>query len=314
MEIRKTILVAVSHDGLAMALWRGLYAHDDDIDVHLVRDARAVAARLEQAHPTVAIVEVEDADEGLATLREVSAHQPAPRVVVVSHDRSQRSDDALLAAGAETVRHAPVGVASVVEAVQAVLAAEEAMTGRLGAIGVLDLVQMLCLTNRSGVLRITSGEGRGGIWIEAGEIVHAAWADVTGMDALARLTMIESGSFRCFFGVPVPHRTITQGWRQALMSAACRADEERRDAEDTPTPQPSADVVLVNVPAQHTQWQTRYQELIEAGLASMRAGDLASARRHWDQAKRLQEAHPDEPADVVSRTGGSALRGLPATA
>jgi hypothetical protein len=315
MEIRKTILVAVSQDGLAMALWRGLYAQRDDIDVHLARNAQTMATRLEHAHPTVAILEIEDAtDEGLAMLREVSAHEPAPRVVVVSHDRSQRSDDTLLAAGAETVRHAPVGAATLVEAVEAVLATEEAMTGRLGTIGVLDLVQMLCLTNRSGVLRLASTDCSGGIWIDAGEIVHAGWGDVTGMDALARLTVLGSGSFRCFFGSPMPHRTITQGWRQALMIAACLADEQNRDAEDTPTPQPTADILPVPMPAQRDPWQTRHQELIDAGLASVRAGDLASARRHWDEAKRLQEAHAEEPVDAFGRTSRPTLRGIPASA
>jgi hypothetical protein len=238
----------------------------------------------------------------------------APRVVVVSRDRSQQHDDALLAEGAETIRHLPADVPSLVDVVVTLLAAEETMTGRIGHVGVLDLVQMLCLSRRSGAVRFSAAEGSGGVWLENGEIVHAAWCEAVGMDALVRLTVLESGTFRCIVGAPIPRRTIVEGWRQALMSAACLADEQRREA-DGPSPQPTADVVPVNGHAPARPWQTRYQELIELGLAAMRGGDLASARTHWNEAKLLQESHADDEAqELATRTSRPTLRGFPASA
>lgn len=315
MSERNTILVAVGQDALAMALWRGLSARRDDLDVHMVRSEEAMAMLLEHARPTVVVLEVEDAgDESLARLRRVCAADSAPRVVVVSRDRSQRTDDALFAEGAETIQHMPADVPALVEAVATLLGAEETMAGQLGHIGVLDLVQMLCQARGSGAVRFRSPEGRGAVWLDNGEIVHAAWANAIGMDALVRLTVLESGTFRCFTGGPVPRRTIAEGWRQALMSAACLADEQRREAEG-PSERPTADVVPVNGHAAARPWQTRYQELTELGLAAMRGGDLASARKHWNEAKLLQESHAeDEAREIETRPSRPTLRGFPASA
>jgi CheY-like chemotaxis protein len=207
MDQRKTILVAVGQDALAMALWRGLHARRDDLDVHLARSPQALEMLLAHAQPAIVVIEVDAPnDEGLAPLRQACAAPSSPRVVAVSRIRSPHVDDALLAEGAAIVRHAPVDVATLVDAVEAALAAEETMSGRVGHIGVLDLVQMLCLTRRSGSVRFTAAEGRGGIWLEDGEIVHAAWCEVAGMDALVRLSVLDDGVFRCFVGSPVPRR------------------------------------------------------------------------------------------------------------
>jgi len=315
MSERKTIVVAVGQDALSMALWRGLSTRRDDLDVHLAKSDAAMTMLLAHARPAVVVLEVADTgDESLARLRRVCSAEPAPRVVVVSRDRSQRTDDALLAEGAEIIRHVPVDVTTLVDAVDTLLASEETMAGRIGHVGVLDLVQMLCLARRSGAVRFRAPDGGGGVWLEDGEIVHAAWSDAVGMDALVRLTVLESATFRCFTGGPVPRHTIAEGWRQALMSAACLADEQRKDAEG-PSEQPTADVVPVNGHAQARTWQARYQELIELGLAAMRGGDLAAARTHWNEAKLLQESHAEDvEREVTTRPSRPTLRGFPASA
>lgn len=315
MDQRKTVLVAVGQDALALALWRGLHARRDDIEVHLARSPQALAMLLEHARPAIVVIEVEElGDSGLALLRSAVASPSTPRVVAISRVRSPRVDDILLAEGAEVVRHAPVDVTTLVDAIEAAFGAEETMTGRVAHVGVLDLVQMLCLARRSASVRFTAAEGRGGIWLEDGEITHAAWCELVGMDALVRLCVLDSGTFQCFVGGAVPRRTIADGWRQALMSAAYLADEQRKHAEDSSSSLPSAEIVPANGVAARN-WQARYQELIEAGLAAMRGGDLAAARGHWNEAKLLQESHAEDAHhDVAVRPSRPTMRGFPVSA
>jgi hypothetical protein len=322
MNERKTIVVAVGQDALAMALWRALCVRRSDVDVHVARSEQAFAMLLGNARPAIVVLEIENASEhDVARLRRVQALDPAPRLVVIARERARRSEDLLFGHGADTIHPVPVEIPAVVDEIEDLLAAEDTMTGTLGHVGVLDLVQMLCLTRRSIAIRFSGPDGNGGLWLEDGEIVHAAWSGVVGMDALVHLSTLETGTFRCSTGSAPPRRTIAQGWRQALMSAACLADERRRDGEAPvataripSAPQPTA-VVPVSAQAAQRGWQARYQELIELGLAAMRGGDLPAARAHWNEAKLLQESHEDDEArEAASRASRPTQRGFPASA
>jgi len=308
MDTRKRIVVALGQDALALALWRGLHGQREDVDVHLARRPDVLATLLDGVAPDVVVLEIMDARaETMAALAELCGRDRAPRVIAVSRDRSPRADDALVAAGVEAIRHAPCDVPALVEVVESVLRAEETMRGRLGPIGILDLVQMLCMSGRSGSVRFASTAGRGGIWLERGDIVHAVWRDSAGMDALVQLTTLDDGAFRAFGpGVP-PRRTISEAWRHALMTAACLADERRARHGTQELPAQTADVVPVNRETAPRKWQVRYQELTDLGLAAMRAGDFAAARRAWTEAKQLQEEHADDPDQPDAATSGIRL-------
>jgi CheY-like chemotaxis protein len=314
MTERKTILVVVGQDALALAVWRALLARRADLDVHVARSPEALSMLVAHAEPSVAIVDVEHANaDALARMRRVAACGSSPRIVAIAREKSPHIDDILSGEGADAVVHTPVDVAPLVDTVGALLGAEDTMQGRVSPVGVLDLVQMLCLARRTASVRFEAPDGRGGIWLENGDIVHAMWTDAVGMEALVRLTVLESGTFRCTTGVPAPRRTITDNWRQSLMNAACLADERRRgeSSADTLT---GAPVVAVNAHAQARNWRARYEELIELGLAAMRGGDLAAARVHWNEAKQLQEANDPEQREVETRPSRPTLRGIPASA
>ncbi len=314
MTERKTILVAVGQDALALAVWRALLARRADLDVHVARSPEALAMLVAHSSPAVAIVDVEHAEPAaLARMRRIAECSSAPRILAIARDRSPHVDDVLVGEGADAIVHTPVDVAPLVEIVGRLLHAEDTMQGRVSPVGVLDLVQMLCVARRSAAVRFDSPDGRGGIWLEDGDIVHAAWTDAIGMEALVRLTVLESGTFRCTTGLAPPRRTITDNWRQSLMNAACLADERRRgdSAAETLT---GAPVVAVNAHAQARHWRVRYEELIELGLAAMRGGDLAAARVHWNEAKQLQESNESDATEVETRPSRPTLRGIPASA
>lgn len=314
MNERKTILVAVGQDALALAIWRALLAKRADLDVHVARSPEALAMLTAHANPCLAIVDVDHAnEEALARMRRIASCSSNPRIVAIARERSPHIEDVLYGEGVDVVVHTPVDVAPLVEMVGTLLHAEDTMHGRVTPVGVLDLVQMLCLARRTAAVRFTSSEGRGGIWLEDGDIVHAAWADAIGMEALVRLTVLETGTFRCSTGVPIPRRTITSNWRQSLMNAACLADERRRGESSAET-LTGAPVVAVTAHAQTKHWRARYEELIELGLAAMRGGDLAAARVHWNEAKALQEANESDAQEVETRPSRPTLRGIPASA
>jgi Domain of unknown function (DUF4388) len=324
MHTRKTIVVHLGHDALAMALWRRVHARRDDFEVQLTRDYDAMLRRIDGVRPDTVVLELADLQRAsrdlLAAIRD---HDPAPRIVVLVREGAEIEDDALLAHGVDAIARAPVDVAGLIETIVTTALAEETMRGTIGGVGMLDVVQMLCLARRSGTVRFSGGQGSGAIWLEDGEIVHATWRELTGMDALVQLTALEEGRFVAHAAGVIPRRSIDDGWRHALMNAACLADERRAHDVSPPTEAVNESPPVTELMAGRN-WQVRYRELTELGLASMRGGDLASARRHWNEAKRLQElyAQQGEPSVALdpglaathSEPSSARVRGVPATA
>ena len=299
MHTRKTIVVQVGHDALAMALWRRVHARHEDFELQLARDAEALVQRVDAVRPAAVVVELADlSPPRRAFLQELRVRDPRPRVLAIVREGAVIADDELLAEGVDAIARAPVDVAPLIEMLELVVLADETMRGSLAGIGLLDLVQMLCLARRDGVVRVASDHGHGAIWLEQGEIVHAVWCEHAGMDALVQLTTLDAGVFRVYGAGVVPARTIADGWRHALMNAACLADERRAHADEP-------DMAPVTELPQRP-WQQRYRELTELGLAAMRGGDLAGARRHWNEARELQESHGSDPPPRV--------HGIPASA
>jgi hypothetical protein len=72
-----------------------------------------------------------------------------------------------------------------------------ALTGRLDEVAVPEILQLLHVNRRSGVLTIDSDVGRGGIRVLGGEVV-AGWRegrDVRGKEAIYGLVVAQTGSF-----------------------------------------------------------------------------------------------------------------------
>lgn len=67
--------------------------------------------------------------------------------------------------------------------------------GQLGAMNVVDLLQMLVQTNRSGTVHLALESGEARVEIRQGEIVSALFSDLTGIPALQMLARLRKGLF-----------------------------------------------------------------------------------------------------------------------
>lgn len=91
----------------------------------------------------------------------------------------------------------------------------------------VNLLQYLNLNNASGVLRLQTGLGaQGEVYTEAGQVVHAAAGDLSGMRALIRLLRWNQGRFSFEAGVRAPQRTIAKPLESLLLEVAYETDVE----------------------------------------------------------------------------------------
>ncbi len=103
--------------------------------------------------------------------------------------------------------------------------AEHELMGNLESMPFGDVIQLLNVTQKTGVLGLRSGELSGGIYFQGGEVVHA-WVDqLKGEEAFFRLAALKKARFG-FSSVPrkEPH-TIEQPTMTLLMESMRRLDE-----------------------------------------------------------------------------------------
>jgi len=102
---------------------------------------------------------------------------------------------------------------------------------------VADVVQMCCLSQRSGALQLVKGSKSGILFLRHGAIVHAETAGARGRDAFFEIAQWKEIEFAYDRSVRPPVETITEGWDEMLIDSIERnrtpdnkEEKERRRA------------------------------------------------------------------------------------
>ena len=108
--------------------------------------------------------------------------------------------------------------------------------------GLVDLIQLECLSQSSAVLHISQGGVSGRIWVDSGEIIDAAAASFTGEDAFKEILSWKSGNFEIQPAEPNRPRTIHNSCQALLLDSAQALDEWRglKAGEEAGAPADSA--------------------------------------------------------------------------
>jgi len=91
----------------------------------------------------------------------------------------------------------------------------------------VDLIQLECLSRSSSMLNITRGGLVGKIWIQNGEIMDAATAQMTGEEAFKEILSWKSGNFEILPADPGRARTIHISYQGLLLDSAQALDEAK---------------------------------------------------------------------------------------
>jgi len=168
--------------------------------------------------------------DGIQFLGLLGKRFPEIKKVSLTAFATEEKRSACLAAGAELFiekPHSAEGFKSVYTMLDDLIEWEpkQGFQGMLRRVGLQDVIQMECLGRNSSVLEVYNEQVLGRIYIENGNIVHAAGGDLTGERALQRLLALPGGSFELVpFELPQKN-TIDAPWEFLLMEAARVRDE-----------------------------------------------------------------------------------------
>mgnify|MGYP000734202326 CR=1 FL=1 len=207
--------------------------------VRTAGNLQAALSVLTQDDIFVVIIAVETAETvGDHLLREIRAGYPHIDIIVLLPE-----DDPSLAAMVPEelnvrILHRPVD-ATVLrrELADQSNRPNQGFAGTLKNIQIDDLIQMCCLSMASLAIRVFKDNHQGTIYIQEGEVVHAACGSVTGEEAFYTILVWAGGRFETLDDTYSGTHTIEKSHEFLLMEAARRADEEdekRPDKETTP--------------------------------------------------------------------------------
>ena len=96
----------------------------------------------------------------------------------------------------------------------------------------LDVIQMCCLSRRSGAIQFVRGEKAAIVFLRSGNIVEAEFESMRGANALAAIASWNAVEFAYDYVMRAPADSITLPWDEAI-AAAVGANSRARSAEST---------------------------------------------------------------------------------
>ncbi|MFQ3578244.1 MAG: DUF4388 domain-containing protein, partial [Verrucomicrobiia bacterium] len=102
-------------------------------------------------------------------------------------------------------------------------------TGKLDQFQLVDIIQMCCISRRTGRLRISRGVANGVLYLRGGNFIHALAGQYSGVEAVNEIVSWHSGQFQFEDSVSPDEETISGGWEHVLMEAL-RLRDERNEA------------------------------------------------------------------------------------
>jgi CheY-like chemotaxis protein len=123
------------------------------------------------------------------------------------------------------------------DCVESLLGAQQANGFRgVQSKGLVDIIQLECLSQSSSVLRIINTSNQmlhGRVWIQQGAIIDAEVSDLTGSEAFQKILSWKTGHFEILPPEPGRPQRITTSYQGLLLETAQAIDEKQTEADQT---------------------------------------------------------------------------------
>ncbi|MDF1664335.1 MAG: protein kinase [Planctomycetota bacterium] len=111
---------------------------------------------------------------------------------------------------------------------QMTTSAVASISGSLGQTSIAEIIQFLQLTNKSGLLRITSADLNAEIGFYEGSAMHAEYGPCMGKEAFYEIVALGEGSFYFIENQAVTFRSLTDSTMSLLVEGMRRVDEKQQ--------------------------------------------------------------------------------------
>lgn len=210
----------------------------DDVETRIVRTlSEAVAVLIEESFDGF-VVEGENAI-AIEQATNARQHFPSLRIICLVETRLDAEQAAAVAQqdiAATAVRQTERALTRVLRTFVMSLAGSAAtpaegidpchsLIGNLNQFSAAEILQMSCLSQRSGRFTFKSGRGNSEIYLQHGAVRHAVFGSLAGESAVAEIFRWRQGRFYFEEGIISQEQTVNRPWAHLLIDNLQKLDE-----------------------------------------------------------------------------------------
>jgi response regulator RpfG family c-di-GMP phosphodiesterase len=241
-EVRRQFCALILEDDLVtnVAISKALNRQLRDsvvLSARSIEEARVLLAEYD-IHFFILDVNLPDGS-GIDFLLDIQSRCPGASVIVVTAEPLPEYRDQANAYDVLRFMEKPVDYAALAEVVRshrdmhwipALRGETSFFAASLSRLTVLDIIQLKCLNKVTQVVDfIASRQGRGRIYFQNGEIIHAETASALGLEAFNEVVGWKGGRAVEVQDPPAAERTIHGEWQGLLLNAAQANDERNHE-------------------------------------------------------------------------------------
>jgi len=310
---RPKVLVVDGNREKSLALHRALYEGNQQFDVLMACNADVAREIMRDVSLDVVVTDIDlPGTSGVDLVCWAAIEFPETVYVVQTSDDVLELQERISWLGCLRLMKKPCQPAEVLKLVREALDCMHRLSGCFSALSAADLIQMLCLAQRTAALRITAGGEAGTVMVKDGVLQHASWGTLAGHEALCAILDAQDGVFRT---TPLPEGVevnIETDWQHALMEAVRALDERANSSHRSTGSFPAIRVddslldkmtarggdneilrrrgasILSGAESRHApRGGGAASSLVDKGFSALRAGNVEEARQCWLAAKKL---------------------------
>ncbi|HEX2879946.1 MAG TPA: DUF4388 domain-containing protein [Polyangiaceae bacterium] len=223
----------------------------EGFDVVTATDANQALEKCQAQVPDLILTETRLAEmDGFELVKQLKAKPEYAQIPIVFLSNQKSIDDKIkgLQLGVEDYLTKPIFVRELITRINMLLArrthdriqegaptsSRTRFAGSLEDMGVVDLLQTLDVSRKTGVLRVRSGKYQAAVYFQEGQLVDAEMGRLAGEEAVYRMLTWHAGEFEVEIKAITQENVVNKPLQTLLMEGMRRVDEWGRLAKELP--------------------------------------------------------------------------------
>ncbi len=224
----RKIMIVDDEEDIVLGLSRFLKKNGYDV---VYETSPKKALDLLSAEPSDILIADVKMDEmsGLELINEARKKNPDIKIIIMTARGSEEIERISYERGALEYLEKPFDVEYLLEVLKKIETG--GFKGVVKELSLIDFLNILHMERALAVVNVTSATGIGKIYFQDGEIIHAQFINLEGVDALKEILNLKGGSFSVERNVKPPKVTIKKAFNNLMLELFAKTDEEVSEIE-----------------------------------------------------------------------------------
>ncbi len=224
----KSVLIVDDEETLTWSMSKSLAKDKSKYNVLLANNGKEALSVMNKNKVDLAILDIRmPGINGLDLLMIIKKKFPETKVIIMTAYGSQEIQEEANRRGSLYYIEKPFEIQDIRKLILDAIGEkeEDGFEGQVRGLQLSDIIQMNCLGRITTALIVSKTNMKGTIYFNRGEIVHAEYNDIKGVEAFYDILNWQSGNFSFQNGAVPDEETIDDRWEFLLMEAMRRRDE-----------------------------------------------------------------------------------------